>query len=81
MQQHTVHPRQQTTVVQMTPTANSVGPRLEPPELAEAGLNVDVAISVEVGTETLLGGLPVPKLCLHRVNISQPLTMEPIGLY
>ena len=48
----------------MTPTASSVGPRLLPPELAEAGLNVDVDISVEVGIETLLGGLPTPKTML-----------------
>ena len=76
-----MQPRQQSTVTQTPPTASRDAPRLEPPELAEAGLNVDVAISVEVCTETLLGGLPVPKLCLHRVNISQPLTMKPIGLY
>ena len=58
MQQHAVHPRQQATVMVISPTTSSETPKLGAEELLVAGKKVDVCISVEVGTTTLSGGLP-----------------------
>ena len=59
LQQHAVQPRQQSTEMQIDPTASREAPRLGPAdELVAAGLNVDVDISVEDCGATLVDGLP-----------------------
>ena len=78
--QYAVHPRQQSTETQISPTTSRDAPRLGPAELVAAGLKVDVCISVEDCTATLVGGLPVQKTMLTQSQYCQPFTSEPVGL-
>ena len=67
--QHAVHPRQQATVTVISPTTSRDAPRLGPEELLVAGLKVEVCISVEDCSATLIGGLPTQKTMLVTESI------------